>query len=398
MTVPILSTRPPLRAPSAAPGARPRPRALRLVARTASDRVGAALAALALVGAVGCGGAAHAESGAPAADGGGAPVAVQVAPAARTARPAEVRAGGVLEPRATADLAFQVGGRVDRVPVDEGSVVARGAVLAALDPTDYALALRQAELQAARADDERRRAGMLLDAGSIAPNDYERLDTGARQATVARDLAAKRLRDATLVAPFAGTVAARRTDVGATAAAGTTAFTLVDLGAVHVRIGVPEGDVGALRPGQVAQVELPALGRTVAGRVQLVGVAADPASRTYAVRIVVPNDDRALRAGMVASVAIATGASRAVVGVPATAVARDPEGATRVYLHDTAAGRARARRVTVGVPLADGAVEIVDGLEAGEPIIVAGQERLRDGARVSAVDAAPAAAARRTTP
>jgi RND family efflux transporter MFP subunit len=324
-------------------------------------------------------------------------VAVRVAPAAGTVRPAEVRVGGVLEPRATADLAFQVGGRVTRVGADEGTTVARGAVLAALDPTDYALALRQAELQAARADDERRRARTLLDAGSIAPNDFERLDHGARQAAVARDLAAKRLRDATLVAPFAGTVAARRTDVGATAAPGAAAFTLVDLGEMHVRVGVPEGDVGALRPGQAARVELPALDRAVVGRVHLVGVAADPASRTYTVKVVVPNRDRALRAGMVASVAVSTGASRPVVAVPAAAVARDPEGATRVYVHDAAAGRARARRVVVGAPFADGAVEIVDGLAAGEPVIVAGQERLRDGARVAPVDATPAPA-RRTAP
>jgi RND family efflux transporter MFP subunit len=364
----------------------------------ASLVLAAAVAAGSLL-AGGCGGPARADDGAAAAakDAESPPVVVGVTPAVRLLRPAEVRAGGVLEPRATADLAFQVGGRVAHVAVDEGTTVARGAVLAALDPTDYALALRQAELQAARADDERRRARTLLDAGSIAPNDFERLDHGARQAAVARDLAAKRLRDATLVAPFAGTVAARRTDVGATAAAGAAAFTLVDLGEMHVRVGVPEGDVGALRPGQAARVELPALDRAVVGRVHLVGVAADPASRTYTVKVVVPNRDRALRAGMVASVAVSTGASRPVVAVPAAAVARDPEGATRVYVHDAAAGRARARRVVVGAPFADGAVEIVDGLAAGEPVIVAGQERLRDGARVAPVDATPAPA-RRTAP
>jgi multidrug efflux pump subunit AcrA (membrane-fusion protein) len=53
--------------------------------------------------------------------------------------------------------------------------------------------------------------------------------------------------------------------------------------------------------------------------------------------------------------------------------------------------------VTVGAPLAGGAVEIVDGLAAGEPVIVAGQERVRDGARVTAVNS-PVASTGRATP
>jgi RND family efflux transporter MFP subunit len=334
-----------------------------------------------------CGAPARAEEGGAATGGttqaAAVPVRLALAASVRIAR--EVRAGGVLEARATAELAFQVGGRVARVAVDEGDQVARGGVLAALDATDYALALRQAELRAERAADERRRARFLLDAGSIAANDFARLDSEAQQAAVARDLAAKRRRDATLVAPFGGVVAARRTEVGATAAPGTTVFTLVDLDAVQVRVGVPEADVGQLRPGQLTRVELPALGRTVVGRVELVGVAADPASRTFTVKVTVPNPGHTLRAGMVASVAVATGASRAVVAVPAVAVGRDAEGATQLWVHDAASGRVRARRVAVGAPLADGAVEIVTGLAAGEPVVVAGQARVRDGARVTAV-------------
>jgi multidrug efflux pump subunit AcrA (membrane-fusion protein) len=100
----------------------------------------------------------------------------------------------------------------------------------------------------------------------------------------------------------------------------------------------------------------------------------------------------------VASVAVATGASRAVVAVPATAVARDAEGATRVYVHDAAAGRARARRVSVGAPLADGAVEITAGLRPGEPVVLDAQERVRDGARVGLAPAAATPAGGRVAP
>lgn len=316
-------------------------------------------------------------------------VPVRVASAALVALADSVRAGGVVEARATAELAFQVGGRLVAVPVDEGSRVARGALLAAIDPTDYQLALRQASLQWDRAEDERRRAATLRAAGAIAPNDYERLESAARQAAVARDLAAKRLADTRLVAPFAGVVARKGTEVGATAATGTAVFTLVDLDVVRVRAGVPEGDVGRLRAGQRAAVTLEAAAPddgAVSGTVATVGVAADPASRTYPVTVSVPNAAHALRAGMVATLAVATGTARQTVTVPAAAVSRDADGATLVYVLDRAAGRARARRVEVGAAGgASGTVAVARGLAAGEPVVVAGQQRLRDGARVAVV-------------
>lgn len=374
--------------------------------RAPATRAGAPLLLMALAA---CGDARAADPRAEGVAGEPPAVPVRVAPAELVRSAEEVRAGGVVEARATAELAFQVGGKLVAVPVDEGARVARGALLAAVDPTEYRLALRQAELQLARAEDELGRAEQLRGAGSIAANDYDRLASGARQAAVARDLAAKRLADTRLVAPFAGVVARKAAEAGATAAVGAPVFTLVDLDLVHVRAAVPEGDVGRLRAGQPARVALEALAGTPAesarGRVATVGVAADPASRTYPVKVAVPNDRRLLRAGMVATVAVATGAARSAVAVPAAAVARDADGATLVYVLDRAAGRARARRVEVGAPVGilsgnppdgslggsvgGGLVAVARGLAAGEPVVVAGQERLRDGARVAVVGVRP---------
>lgn len=310
---------------------------------------------------------------------------VRVAPAARDTGRQTVRAGGVTEPRATADLAFQVGGRVVTVAVDEGTRVGRGQLLAALDPTDYRLAYAQADLARARQADELARARLLRPSGSIAANDFDKLDNGAKQAAVAGELAAKRLADTRLLAPFAGTVARKQVEVGATAGAGATVLTLADLSEVDVRVGVSEADVGQVRVGQEAAVEVPALGAVVAGRVAHVGVVADPASRTYSVKVAVPNAAGALRGGMVATVLLPTGRARDAVVVPAAAVARDPDGATVVYVYAPAEGRVHARRVEVGD--ARGAtVEVARGLAAGEPVVVAGQQRLRDG---SAVTVAP---------
>ncbi len=307
---------------------------------------------------------------------------VRLAPAARDTSRAAIRAGGVTEPRATSDLAFQVPGRVVTLAVDEGTRVASGQLLAAVDPTDYRLAYQQADLARARQADELARARLLQPSGSIAANDFDKLDNGARQAVVVRDLAAKRLADTRLTAPFAGTIAKKSVEVGASASTGTAVLTLVDLAEVEVRVGVSEADVGQVHVGQPAAVEVPALGRTVTGRVAHVGVVADPASRTYAVKVALPNPTGALRGGMVATVVLPTGRARDAVVVPAAAVMRDADGVTLVYVYAPSERRVRARRVEVG-DARGGNVEVARGLAAGEPVVVGGQQRLRDGSAVT---------------
>src|SRR5581483_2755839 len=105
----------------------------------------------------------------------------------------------------------------------------------------------------------------------------------------------KRLHDTRLVAPISGSVAMRKVDPGQTVSAGVAVFTIVELNPVKVRVGVPEAEIGKVHPGAKAEVSAPSLGgRCFTGRVAIIGVAAEPASRTYTVKILVPNPGPAL--------------------------------------------------------------------------------------------------------
>jgi RND family efflux transporter MFP subunit len=156
---------------------------------------------------------------------------------------------------------------------------------------------------------------------------------------------------------------------------------------VRVRVGVPEGDVGHITEGATAAVRIPALDTTVAGRVSLIGVAADAATRSYTVEIAVPNPMRRLRAGMVAEATITTKATTSAILVPATAVRSNGamNGSTVVYVLDRDGSRAHSRRVTTGAARGD-SLEIVAGLAVNDRVVVAGQQRLRDGSPVKLVD------------
>jgi RND family efflux transporter MFP subunit len=313
-----------------------------------------------------------------------ADVPVRVRAAARVQRPATVDASGTIDANTTADVAFEVAGRVARVAADEGQPVRAGQTLAVIDPTDYRLSLDQAEASAAQATDEYTRMRLLHAKGSLADADYLKAEAAAKVSAAQAGLARSRLGHTRLESPIDGVVSRRGVDAGEMTAAGQPAFTIVAVDPVTVKIGVPEAQIGQVRQGAAATVSVPALGgERFAGRVTMIGVTADAASRTYQVKLDVPNPSHALRPGMIAEAHI--GGARVVraLTVPGEVIVRDAEGATLVYVYAPKEKRVYGRRVTVGAPI-DREVEIKDGLAPDDLVVVAGQQRLRDGLRVAA--------------
>lgn len=301
----------------------------------------------------------------------------------RSTRAWSTTTSGIVYANTTVDVAFEVPGKVISAGPDEGQPVHAGQTIAAVDPAEYRLAVEQAGAQADRTARDRDRNRPLLASGGISAADMDHLETGARQNAAAAGLAKKRLGDTRLTSPISGIIARRAIEVGATVTPGQPVYTIVDLDPVRVRVGVPESDIGHITEGAAAAVRIPALDTSFAGRVSLIGVAADPTTRSYTVEISVPNPTRRLRAGMVAEATITTRAMTSAIVVPAAAVLHDgsANGATIVYAIDRDAPRAHARRVTTGAAHGD-SLEITAGVAPNDRIIVAGQHRLRDGARV----------------
>ena len=359
------------------------------------------------------------------------PVPVRVRTPNRVRQPVSVAVSGSVEANVTAQGAFQIAGRVARVFVEEGQVVSKGQVLAELDSTDYRNAYdaaqgqadaaravdskaqegpRSQELEQARIDyeqwqDQYNRMKFLYDHKSLPANDFKKIEAGyhaaqqrydmARQGTRAQDKEAatgqsraaaaqlheaeKRLGDTRLRAPISGFVGMRRIDVGDTVGAGIPVISVLDLNPVKVRVAIPESEIGMVREGERATVTIPSLDqKQFEGKVETVGVAADPASRTYAVKIAVPNPAHVLRAGMVSEARVFSSAMVNVMTVPGDAIVHDPKGVTQVYVYSPSQQRVYARRVEVGGPI-DNEVEILSGLTGDEQVVVAGQQNVREG-------------------
>ena len=309
---------------------------------------------------------------------------VTVRPVAHLGRPNYVALSGDVEAWRSANVGFMVPGLVVSVGPREGDVVRAGQILAELDPRDYELNLEMAAAQRERAEDEHRRAEALFAQKAVPENDFHKAATALRLARAQEAMAAKKLADSKIAAPMSGILARRGVEPGEQAGPGFPVFTLMQIDPVQVRVGVPEAEIARVQPGQRAVVTIPSLGRaSFEGRVRLVGIAADPASRTYLVKVEVANSDGQIRPGMIAEVRVETDSRVEALTLPAEAVVRDVDGITRVFVYNPEEERVYARRVGVGTAYGQ-EIEIREGLAGDELVVIGGQHRVREGAHVQA--------------
>jgi RND family efflux transporter MFP subunit len=327
------------------------------------------------------------------------------APAAQRVRVAEVRRGslqglsgvtGITRPFRSATAAAEVGARVVERHVEPGVDVEAGDPLVSLDDTHLKIAVDEAravlqarEVDLAEASRELTRGEELARQGAISDGRHDSLRFAAQRARSARDLAAATLRraeraraDAVVRAPFAGSVERVAVQVGDVLAPGTAVAEIADFGRVRMVAGVTAAEAAELRPGITASVSIPALGgyRTTAP-IHSVGQMADPATGTYPVELWLDNAERRMREGMVGQLELPTPEGQTGVIAPRAAILRN--GGLAVYVVEVRDGRPRAvvRPVRAGRVQGE-LIELLEGVEPGERVVVDGQFALVDGAAV----------------
>lgn len=337
-----------------------------------------------------------------------APVDVQ--PLVRPVRYAEVVAQGETEARTYSgtaraeletDLSFRVGGTLTRRPVNVGSEVGRGDLLAELDDTDLRVRLDEARAGLARAEAEQRNA----DASYARTRDlYENQNASRTQLDSARALAESaeaqfraasqqveaarlQLSYAALRAPQQCTVAQIFAEVNQNVSPGQAVMRLNCGQCAEVVVSVPDTDIARVTEGMAVNASINALpDLTLRGVVQEVGIAAGSRSPTYPVTVALQERCESVRSGMAVDVTFdfpTSGGSSSNLVVPYVAVGEDRDGNFVFVLETDSEGRlfANRRAVTVGPATADGIV-ITAGLSAGELIATAGVRRLTHGQQV----------------
>jgi len=308
---------------------------------------------------------------------------------------------GDVRAREEAPLAFQVGGKLVRRLVDVGDRVARGQLLAEIDPGDLSLQARGAQARLAAAEAQLQRAG--ADRARYAELASEQLvSRSARdaqeaayaaalgQAQAARaDVATARnqVGYAQLRAGADGVIAARHAEAGQVVAPGQAVFTLAVEGAREIEIALPESRIDRFSVGQPARVELwNAQGQPLQARIREIAPAADPRTRTYAARIAL-QDNADVELGQSARVYFEPGDGKAAaLSIPLAALQRGAAGATAAWVVDPRTHALHLQPVQAAA-YGDDRVPILHGLSAADWVVAAGGHLLREGQVVSPVDA-----------
>jgi multidrug efflux pump subunit AcrA (membrane-fusion protein) len=198
-------------------------------------------------------------------------------------------------------------------------------------------------------------------------------------------------------APISGTIVALPAQLGMTISQAVPVARLSGSGALELRTYVAERFISKMRLGLGAEITLDAYpGLVFRGRIKELSPVVDTVSRTMEVRLSVDNSESRLKAGMFAKVKIITKEKNDIVKIPAAAVVRrfgeDYVFSVETDAADPAFTVARKRQVTAGI-LIDDQLEILQGLDADEEIVIRGQTLLDEGSRVNVVDrVAPLAA------
>lgn len=265
-------------------------------------------------------------------------------------------------------------GVVAATPVPLGGAVKEGDVLCRLDVEARAAAKREADAALRKAEIDYQAAEKLAAEGFRSEAGLAGVRAARDQARANADRAAIELQKTSVRAPFDGVFDARDARVGDLMKPGDPCGTVVKADPFLVVGAVAEKDVALIRKGDPARAQL-ATGETVEGVVRFVAAAADPATRTFAVEIEVPNKDGELRDGVTADIVV-RGLARDALKAPRSALTLDDEGRIGVRVIDSE-NRAHFHAVSIIGEEADGVW--ITGLEGAQRVIVRGQEYVKDG-------------------
>jgi RND family efflux transporter MFP subunit len=363
---------------------------------------------------------------------GGQAVATETAPVQRISVQREVELSGTLTSPDQAKISSEVAGIIREVRMQLGTEVRTGDVLVRLEPRElqFALdraesALRQVEAQLGiRADDKQpppddqiasvrqamanrddarsafERAQELNSRGLLTKADRDTAETRLKvseanyQAALdtvhslkaslqdrraSYQLAQKKLADAVIKAPVAGSVSERLVQPGEFIRENTQVATIVQMSPLKLKTAIQEKHASLIRPGQAVEFDVEAFqNRKFTGRIAYVSPAVDQATRTFAVEAFVDNSDRLLKPGFFAKGVVLTRVDENVLAVPEDAIST-LAGVSTVYVIDN--GKARQQQVTLGARK-DKLTEITSGLKGDEQLATSNLSQLATGVTV----------------
>ena len=313
--------------------------------------------------------------------GGGMPP-VQVVAVETKARPVteSLSLVGSIAANEMVELKSETEGIVQEVLFEEGKAVEKGQLLIRLDDSKLAASLAEAESNFKLSTANFERAKFLIKDKMISSQEFDQASATFDLNRATLELKRRQLRDARIVAPFAGIASERKISPGQVINRETLLTAVVDLDPVKVAVNVPERYLQRLSIGQPLEFSVAAFpGEKFRGEVYFISPQINENLRTALVKARIPNPGAKLRGGMFASLDLTLQIRDSAIVIPEPAIMSNGDNFS-VFVVDKD-GNAQVRPIQVGLRLA-GKAEVVKGLAAGERVVVEGIQKLRPGGAV----------------
>jgi len=322
-----------------------------------------------------------------------------------------VFATGTMFPDYESKVGPRISGTIEIVHVDEGDEVKKGQTLAQMDQKDLLIAVRQgraavwvaeaqlkeAELNEQNLRKEKKRLANLFKKNVISQQRYDDMDTAHSMAVTRIELiraqilsakenlamAEQKLRDTNIVSPFSGVIVKRFINQGefVSTMPPTPLFLIMNIDNVEMEVGLPEIQLASVAIGNPVEITLDTYpGVMFKGTISTINPMVDPGSRAFKVKVEIPNKDHQLKSGMFARAKIYPKIHKDVLIIPLKSVIKR-RGDSFVFTAN--GGIVSLREVTVGITNEE-EIEVIDGLQEGEEVVVEGHYGMADktGVRV----------------
>ena len=290
---------------------------------------------------------------------------------------------GYLLPNKRVLMRSEIDGVIEKIDFEEGDEITKGKRLVDISTKEHQLKLKIAITDSNLADINIKRDEKLA-AQNLIPNaQLDQTKTRAESASLNKELAEISLNKSLISSPLKGTIKTRHIKVGEFVRKGDKLVEILDIDKILVKVNIPEQEILSIQVGQNVEVALYIMEKkTFLGRVKNIGLEADSSNRTFPVEILVDNKERQLRAGMLARATFTKNVDQDQIVIPRHTILERDQGRV-VYVFDD--GKAFRRDITIGLSQLD-QVQVVQGLNKGELIVVEGHTKLTDGEEVNVVN------------
>lgn len=285
---------------------------------------------------------------------------------------------GITSPAREVKIASEVQGKLVGLFISNGDYVKKGEVIASLDASVLQVQLRTIEASIAKAQLDLKRYNNLIHLGGATPMQAESVELQINSLAAQKKEVLEQMDHMQIRAPFSGRIENVSVEQGSFVSYGTVLAQLIDNSSLKINIYLSELEAFKLKPGKSVNIQSAVLSQPRGGKISMISDKAD-ASGKFLAEISFDNSSKEkLKAGMLADVAFTTDVVETGLAIPVSALTGSTK-ESKVFV--IKGQKVEQRTIRTGIITAD-KVQVVDGLQAGERVVISGQLNLKTGTAV----------------